>query len=110
VCAVSPGNEAVGDSLDLDGYLSLPHLIYGNGLNEIRGMADRTVRDLGVEQRIQGTVDSFFLLPFLLRDTNLVAFVHERLGQKLAQTGEIRLVEPSFETPPITEAMFWYTR
>lgn len=110
VCAVSPGNEAVGDSLDFDDYLALPHLIYGNGLSEIRGLADRTVRDMGVEQRIQGTVDSFFLLPFLLRDTKLVAFVHERLGQKLAQTGEIRLVEPSFETPPITEAMFWYTR
>jgi DNA-binding transcriptional LysR family regulator len=110
VCAVWSGNEAVGPRLDLDEFLSMPHLVYGNGLSEIRGMADRTVRDLGVERRIQGTVDSFFLLPFLLRQTRLVAFIHERLAQKLAQTEDIRLVEPAFETPTVAEAMFWYTR
>ena len=27
-----------------------------------------------------------------------------------AQTADIRLIEPTFETPPVAEAMFWYTR
>lgn len=110
VCAVWVGNERVGDRIDLDGYLELPHLVYGNGLSEVRGMADRTVRDLAVERHVQGTVDSFFLLPFLIRGTDMVAFIHERLGRKLAEAHEIRLVEPEFEIPPVAEAMFWYTR
>jgi LysR family nod box-dependent transcriptional activator len=110
VCAVWAGNESVGDTIDLDEYLALPHLVYGNGLSEVRGMADRTVRDLGVERHVQGTVDSFFLLPFMLKQSKMISFIHERLGSKLAQTEDIRLVEPAFETPPVAEAMFWYTR
>jgi hypothetical protein len=50
------------------------------------------------------------LLPFLLDNTDLVAFIHERLGRKLAEAAEIRLVEPQFDMPPITEAMYWHTR
>jgi DNA-binding transcriptional LysR family regulator len=110
VCAVWAGNENVGDQIDLDSYLEMPHLVYGNGLSEVRGMADRTVRDMGLPRHVQGTVDSFFLLPFLIRGSNLVAFIQERLGRKLAQTEDIRIVEPRFETPPVAEAMFWYTR
>lgn len=110
VCAVWSGNTLVRDRIDLDAYLKLPHLVYGNGITEVRGMADRAVRDLRVERHVQGTVDSFFLLPFFLGGTNMVAFIHERLGRKLAQTADIRLVEPTFRTPPVAEAMFWYTR
>lgn len=110
VCTVWRENSRVGKTIALDEYMRLPHVVYGSGLNEIRGMADRAVRNFGGVRHVQATADSFFLLPFLLQDSDLVALVHERLARKLADAADIRLVEPLFETPPVAEAMYWHTR
>ncbi|HWO72163.1 MAG TPA: hypothetical protein VNN21_01245, partial [Dehalococcoidia bacterium] len=90
--------------------IRLPHIIYGSGIDGVRGMADRVIRNTGAPRHVQASAESFFLLPFLLKGSELVAFIHERLGQKLAQAADIRLVEPLFETPPVAEAMYWHTR
>lgn len=110
VCAVWAGNEAVAHEITLDQYLRLPHVVYGLGLDEIQGTADRMVQDTHRPRRVLASTDSFFLLPFLLEGTELVAFVHERFGRKLAETADLRLVRPLFETPPVTEAMYWHHR
>jgi DNA-binding transcriptional LysR family regulator len=110
VCAVWRGNRRVGDTISLDQYVDLPHVVYGRGFNEIGSMAERAVRQIAGERHVQASAEGFFLLPFMLCETDLVAFIHERLGRKLADAAEIRLVEPQFETPPITEAMYWNTR
>jgi hypothetical protein len=39
------------------------------------------------------TVESFFLLPFMLRNTNLVAITHERLARKLECMGDFKIVK-----------------
>jgi len=110
VCAVWSGNRRVEDTITLEQYMRLPHVVYGTGIDQVRGMADRMVRNTGMPRHIQASAESFFVLPFMLQGSELVAFVHERLGQKLAQAADIRLVEPLFETPPVAEAMYWHTR
>jgi DNA-binding transcriptional LysR family regulator len=110
MCAVWRGNKRVGDTISLEEYVALPHVMYGLGLSERGSVADQAVRRLTEDRRVQASAEGFFLLPFLLDNTELVAFIHERLGRKLADAAEIRLVEPQFEMPPITEAMYWHTR
>jgi DNA-binding transcriptional LysR family regulator len=60
--------------------------------------------------RVQVWADSFVLLPLLLQATPQVLLIQERLGKKLAQIADLRLVEPLFETPPVAEAMYWHSR
>lgn len=110
VCAVWSGNKRVGKTISLEQYISLPHVVYGRGLNDMGSVAERAVRNIAGERHVQASAEGFFLLPFMLSETDLVAFVHERLGRKLADAAEIRLVEPEFETPPVAEAMYWHTR
>jgi DNA-binding transcriptional LysR family regulator len=62
------------------------------------------------ERRVNVSVETFFLLPFLLQGTKMVAFIHEGLGRRLAAISDIRLVEPPFEVPAMAEAMFWHPR
>lgn len=110
VCALWSGNAAVGDCLSLEQYLSLPHLAYGRAIDHLSGLADQAASALHPERRVSVTLETFFLLPFLLRGTNMVAFVHERLGRRLASLSDIRLVEPPFDVPIMAEAMFWHSR
>src|SRR5690606_1446077 len=57
--------------------------------------------------QIQAVTDSFFLLPFLLRGTNLVALVQERLGVQLQAAADIRLVECPMKLSPLNVSMWW---
>ena len=61
-------------------------------------------------RKIQVSADSFVLLPLLLQGTPQVAMIQERLGRKLVDVADLRLVEPLFETPPLAEAMYWHSR
>jgi len=90
--------------------MALPHLGYGETVQELTGLADRTASLLYPDRRVNVSVETFFLLPFLLQGTKMVAFIHEGLGRRLAAISDIRLVEPPFEVPVMAEAMFWHPR
>lgn len=102
VCAVWSGLPDVGDELTMDKYLSLPQLSHAASTGE------RVFNKMEVERRVELTMQSFFLLPFMLQGTHLVTLMHERLGKKMAEVADIRLLEPPFQTPVISESMLWH--
>jgi DNA-binding transcriptional LysR family regulator len=109
-CAIWRGNEEIGDYLTLEQYLSMPHLAYGAGVDQLTGLADRAASAVHPTRRVTVTAETFFLLPFLLKGTRMVAFVHEGLGRRLAALSDIRLVTPPFDVPTMAETMFWHPR
>jgi hypothetical protein len=60
---------------------------------------------MGCERRIVASTESFATAPFLLRETQLVTLVPRRLGERLRQAAEIRLIEPPFDVPPLREKL-----
>ena len=110
VCAVWSGNTQVGSQISLDEYMRLPHAVYQHDSAGVFGIADRAIQETHGSRKIQVSADSFVLLPLLLEGTLQVAFLQERLGRKLAEVADLRLVEPLFETPPLAEAMYWHSR
>jgi LysR family nod box-dependent transcriptional activator len=65
---------------------------------------------LGVPRRIEVSVESFLLAPFLLQGTELVALVPARAHDYLRRTGAIRLLEPPVELPTLVEMLWWHPR
>jgi DNA-binding transcriptional LysR family regulator len=110
VCVVSQEHEAVGTSISLEDYLSLPGVTYGRGISAIESTGDRSILAGGKNLHIRLTVESFFLIPFLVVATPLVGLVHERLARRLTSAANIRIVEPLFETPVVSETMYWHPR
>lgn len=110
VCAAWSGLEEIGDELTLEQYLSLPHLAYGMGPMQMPGLADQALAAMHVARRVELTIQSFFLLPFLIKGTRLITLIHERMGKRIAKMADVRLFEPPFETAPISEAMIWHPR
>ena len=107
VCAVWDGNPEIGESLTPELFERLPRLAFGVGTSGPTSTAELHYQRLGIGGRVATTVNSFALLPFLLRGTHLLALVQERLARRLRGATEIRLLEPPVPIPPLVVTMFW---
>jgi LysR family transcriptional regulator, nod-box dependent transcriptional activator len=91
-------------------FLRLPHLVYGIGADRQLNLADQYLAQTGIQRRIDVTVESFLLVPFLIQGTELVSHVLERAARRLTAATNIRLMESPFDLPDIHEAMYWHPR
>lgn len=110
LCCVWEGSTQVGEHMTMDTYLRLGHLVYSMGRGQPASIADQHLTRARVPRRIEFTVESFLLAPFLLQGTDLVTLVPERAGPHLRRTAAVRFLEPPVELPPITEMLWWHPR
>jgi LysR family nod box-dependent transcriptional activator len=110
LCAVWTGNSEVADTMTMEIFERLPHLIYSIGAGRALSLADEHLARAGVQRRIRFRVESFLVAPFLLTGTSLTTLVPERTGPILEATGDIRLLDPPIALPKLTEALWWHPR
>jgi DNA-binding transcriptional LysR family regulator len=112
LCAIDAANPAgSAQQITLDAYLRLPHLVYSIGPDRQLNLADQHLAQLGTPRRIEFTVESFLLVPFLIRGTCLASLVLERAARQLAAAAtDIRLLPPPVSLPDIHEMMYWHPR
>lgn len=112
LCAVDADNMSVSKrQITLDEYLALPHLVYGIGADRQLNLADQHLAHLGVQRKIEITVESFLLVLFLIRGTPLASLVPERAARQLtAAAPGVRMLDPPLELPDFHETMYWNPR
>lgn len=106
VCAIWNGNTEIDDTLSEAQFCKLGHISYSHppyGFTLLDHFAGPIARNL----RIQAMTDSFLDLPFLLRGTNSIALVQERLGRQLEAAADIRLVDCPVRLSPLNISMWW---
>lgn len=110
VCAAWVGHPLRGDALTVDEFLEYPHLSFSIFDVEHHSIADEHVASIGQKRRIVASTESFTSTPFLLRGTSMLTIVPRRLGERLQEAAEIRLLELPFEIPPLREKLVWNPR
>jgi len=110
LCCVWAGNTVVGERMTLEEYLRLGHLVYSMGRGQPASIVDQHLERSGVPRRIEFTVESFLLAPFLLEGTDLVTVVPERAVPHLRRTAAIKVLDPPMPVPGITERLWWHPR
>ena len=110
LCCVWEGSAEVGDRMTLETYLRLGHLVYSMGRGQPVSLVDQHLARSRLARRIEFTVESFLLAPFLLEGTDLVTIVPERASPYLRRTAAVRFLEPPVELPPITQTLWWHER
>ncbi len=111
LCAIDANNHPnIGDRMTMGQFMELPHLVYGIGSDRQLNLADQHLHQIGIERRIEVTVESFLLVPFLIQGTRLVSFVLERAARVLATLPAIKMLDPPMELPDIQEMMYWHSR
>lgn len=108
--AVWVGNSEVGSQMTKKTFLTLGHVIYSIGQNQQLALPDQFLRASGVDRKIEYSVPSFLLAPFLLKGTNLTTLVLSRTQPSIEQSGDIKLVTPPYPVPDITEYLWWHPR
>jgi DNA-binding transcriptional LysR family regulator len=108
VVAVDRGHPEIGDHITEEQFRTLPYLAYDGtpGLT----ISDLRLRRLGIDRHIDVSTQSFVIQPLMLPGTRLVALLHERLAAAFVPHLPIRVLDPPFDLPPMTEAMFWSPR
>ena len=109
-CAVWSGHPHTGEQFTIEEFLSLPHLSFGLAGPEHGSVAESYLAQMGCERRIVASTESFATALFLLQDTPLVTLVPRRLGERLRQAAQIRLIQPPFPLPALREKLIWSPR
>jgi LysR family transcriptional regulator, nod-box dependent transcriptional activator len=104
VCAASADNPEVEDRMTLELFTRLPHLEWRLRTPVVQSHAEVLYQSLGIERRTSLTTQSFALLPYLLRNTRMIALVHERVAR---QFDGLKLLEPPVPIPDVVETMYW---
>ncbi len=104
LCAVDVRNAAVGDTLSIDQFSSLPYLATtcARGITTAEAQLDR----LGVPRNVEFRT-TFGMVPSLLSGSSMIALVHERLAAAVADQTTLRLLEPPMRLQPIHLLMLW---
>lgn len=102
---VAEANDEVGDRLTMDHLGRLPWVTYQRTYD---APAARQLSMLGVEPRVEVSVDSFQLLPFLIAGTRRVALVQRRLAERLRGVAAVRVMDAPYEAVPLREALWWH--
>lgn len=111
VAVVWQGHPQVGDSLTREQFSRLPYLDYVVRRGEHAGSLLSSELDAqDVPYTVHATTTSYALLPFLLRETRMVAFAPELLAAELAEAARIRVLESPVPLPPLVESMYWHQR
>ncbi|MFF3315982.1 LysR family transcriptional regulator [Streptomyces sp. NPDC003035] len=105
VFVVADDHPSVDDRLTRQDLARLPWVTYQRTYDS---PAVRQLGMLGIEPRVEVSVDSFQLLPRLVAGTRRIALVQARLAALLAPTASVRVLEPPYEAVPLREALWWH--
>lgn len=97
------GNPAMRFPLTQEMFLRCGHVAVRISDRESRIDADLT--KLLPERRVEMSAQSFIQVPWLLRGTNRLALMQERLAAKMAPMFDLVFSEPPFQLPPMREMM-----
>ncbi|TYB55312.1 LysR family transcriptional regulator [Nonomuraea sp. PA05] len=102
VCLVS--DEHPG-AVTMDDLARLPWVVYQRTFD---APVTRQLTMLGLEPRVEVSVQSFQLLPALVAGTRRVALVQRRLAELLRGLAPVRTLPCPFEAVPLQEALWWH--
>ncbi|MFH8935825.1 LysR family transcriptional regulator [Streptomyces griseosporeus] len=105
VFLVADDHPTVEDRLTRRDLARLPWVTYQRTYD---APAVRQLGMLGIEPRVEVSVDTFQSLPLLVAGTRRIALVQARLARLLEPVAAVRVVEPPYEAVPLREALWWH--
>jgi DNA-binding transcriptional LysR family regulator len=105
VFLVAEDHPSVDERLTREDLARLPWVTYQRTYD---APAVRQLGMLGIEPRVEVSVDSFQIIPLLVSGTRRIALIQARLARLLAPLAAVRVVEPPYEAVPLREALWWH--
>ncbi len=107
VCIVSSDNPEIGDTLSLDQYLGLGHVVLQFSRGRQPAIDEWFLTQMGHVRRIEIIALDFNMLPQFVVGTRRIATVHRRLAQYYLKLLPLRMIEPPLALPTLIESAHW---
>jgi DNA-binding transcriptional LysR family regulator len=108
-CIVRQDHPDVGDSLTLEQFLALEHLVVAQE-GRSQEIFENRILELNLKRRILLQVPHFMSVPRLIAGTDMISVVPFSLATWFARTFGLRIVAPPVEVPLIPLKQFWHRR
>ena len=106
-CVVWDQNPLVGETVGMEQYLSLGHVINRVGRNRAPTFDEWFFKNYGHARRVEMIAMDFNSVPQFVVGTQRIATMHTHLARHYARYLPIRLLKPEFELPVLEEAIQW---
>jgi LysR family transcriptional regulator, nod-box dependent transcriptional activator len=107
VCAVWEENELAGESITMEKYLELGHIVVRLSKDQVPSFEEWFLKQYGYVRRIELVAPLFSLVPGFIVGTNKIATLHYRMATYFAKLFPIRLIPFPAEIPNLTEVLQW---
>jgi DNA-binding transcriptional LysR family regulator len=110
VCVVRGDHPSVGDTLDLETYAALPHLLITITDEHSPSWIDTALADRGLTRRVAVRTRYFMSAPLLVAQSDLLLTCPRQLARYFAKLVPLRVLEPPLPLPSYPEQIAWHAR
>lgn len=103
VSMVRQAHPVIGDSLTLDQYISLPHVVLTQG----RPVVDRTLTKMGLKREIALEVPHFLSMPLIVKNSNLICTLPRRMAMLYAEYFRVKILKAPIKFPTVPIFLVW---
>jgi DNA-binding transcriptional LysR family regulator len=108
VAIVRKGHPRVSESIDLDLFCDLDHVVVSPQGGGFRGPADTALEAVGRTRRVVLSAPAFLVVPGIIARSDMIALVPERVARDHKAT--LRAMDPPVAVPGFDIAMVWHDR
>lgn len=109
VCMVREGHPALREGLSIESYAESEHIaLVGEGHGQRK--FEEWIAKAGIHRHIGLRSRHFMHIPFIVRDTDLIATVPKVIAVSFMATAGLRAIEPPFNIPAIQLKQYWSER
>lgn len=106
-CVVRADHPAVGETLSLEQYLELPHMLISR-TGTAGGQVDEWLSERGRERRIALMVSHFLSAPLIVANTDLILALPYLTAEQFVRMAPIKIVPLPIDLPRYDSVMIWH--
>lgn len=110
VCVVRKNHPGVGETLDLQTYATLPHLLITITDDRSPTWIDRVLGEHGLRRRIAMRTRYFMSAPLLVAESDLLLTCPRTLANYFCKLADLQIFEPPLDCPKYFEQIAWHSR
>lgn len=107
VCASRLDHPALDDTLSLEQYLALPHLLISIKQDRL-GRVDDLLAQQNLTRRVALSIPHFLAAPFVLTKTDMIATLASRVAVAFARTQPLKLLPLPLNLPGFSVYLRWH--
>lgn len=109
VTLIAHDHPAARRKMDLDTYLSLPHVL-ASPEGERHGLVDQALTQLGKRRTLALTLPQMFAVPAIVASSHMTATVLKRIATSSPTGGKLAMFPPPVALPEIVFHLIWHRR